>query len=387
MNIKEVITSFNMNSTVVSYIDAHSFPEEDKLYFPSVSKPTCIGAYSVSPFESFERNVSRMRFIDIPPSYRFPLNLRNPNRQVEPLKPPQERIDNMLIFIESMWQKLLRKDDTRLVVNADVVCTKEVLELIMFAPFEYKYGWTLGVSRFRKTIYICVLDRNQPDNFDQDNLRRVMQEDWLKNLRKQCLSDNGKGKPNKRDVSDENSRCNAAFSFELNGQHILFDSPVIAEFDPNKFSTQSYAWSDLQLRVDNMTRNEWAVHNRTESIKWWIRSFLIGMDHIYVANRDDNAFVRSIKRTPIQDLYRDSDETKPFYSTHFLKRFLSCITQVMGEIDNPSTVYTFEYDAKLGKVTHRGLEGRNQHTFVADWFRLMLDDRLEDAHELQRMNN
>lgn len=81
------------------------------------------------------------------------------------------------------------------------------------------------------------------------------------------------------------------------------------------------------------------------------------------------------------------DETKPFYSTHFLKRFLSCITQVMGEIDNPSTVYTFEYDAKLGKVTHRGLEGRNQHTFVADWFRLMLDDRLEDAHELQRMNN
>lgn len=51
-------------------------------------------------------------------------------------------------------------------------------------------------------------------------------------------------------------------------------------------------------------------------------------------------------------------------------------------MDNPSTVYTFEYDAKHGNVSHRAFEGRNQHTFVADWFRLMLDDHLEDAHEL-----
>lgn len=188
MNIREVITSLNMNPTIVPYIDAHSFPEEDKQRFPIVSKPTCIGAYSISPFGSFEKNVSRMRFIDIPPSHRFPLRLRDPDRQVEHTKPPQETIDNMLMFIESMWIKLLKKDDTRMTVNADIVCTKEVLELIMFAPFEYKYGWTLGVSRFRKTIYICVLERSHPDNFEKDNLKRVMQEDWLKNLRRQCLS-------------------------------------------------------------------------------------------------------------------------------------------------------------------------------------------------------
>lgn len=71
-------------------------------------------------------------------------------------------------------------------------------------------------------------------------------------------------------------------------------------------SKQPHAWSDLQLRVDNMTRSEWAVHNRTESIKWWIRCFLLGMEHIYVANRDENAFVRTIKRTQIRDLYKDA---------------------------------------------------------------------------------
>nr|XP_017108546.1 protein cutoff isoform X2 [Drosophila bipectinata] len=224
-----------MNPTILTNIDAHSFPEEDKKTFPNVTSPKCIGSYSISPFGSFENNNDRMRYIAIPPPKRFPLPLRNQERQVVPIKPPQETIDNTLLFIESMRSSLLKVVDMRVVVNAAFVCPKEVLELIMFAPFENKYGWTLGATRFRGTLYLCVLEKCEPDNFDQDNLERVMKANWIRNLRMQVLSDNGQRQPCSRDMSDENNRFNAAFTLTLNDQTIIFDSPVLAEIKPNQY--------------------------------------------------------------------------------------------------------------------------------------------------------
>lgn len=58
-------------------------------------------------------------------------------------------------------------------------------------------------------------------------------------------------------------------------------------------------------------------------------------------------------------------------------RLLGCITQIVAQIDCPSTVYLFEFDAKLGEVAYEVFEGRNEHTFLADWYRMMLDEHLE----------
>ncbi|KAH8321706.1 hypothetical protein KR074_012472 [Drosophila pseudoananassae] len=373
-----------MNPNFLSNINAHSFPDEDKKNFPTVTQPTCIGSYSISPFGSFENNESRMRYIVVPPPQKFPLPLRNQERQVEPLKPPQEMIDNTLLFIEQMRTKLLKVDDIHVVVDAAIVCTKEVLELIMYAPFENKYGWTLGATRFRGTLYLCVVEKCEPKNFDHDNLERVLKANWLRNLHLQCLSDNGKGQPCSRDVSDENNRFNGVFTFSVQNQRIIFDSPVLADMNPNHSS--SFEWSDLKLRQDNMSRSEWAVHNRTDCLKWWINSFLLNLENIYIALRDENAFVSSIKRARPRDTYKDTDPFAPYYCTHFLVRLLNCISTVMGHIDNASTVYTFEYDAKTGMVSQNAFEGRNQYTFIGDWFRTMLDEHWEDLKD-QKIKN
>ncbi|KAH8275132.1 hypothetical protein KR026_000466, partial [Drosophila bipectinata] len=366
-----------MNPTILLNIDAHSFPEEDKKTFPNVTSPKCIGSYSISPFGSFENNNDRMRYIAIPPPKRFPLPLRNQERQVVPIKPPQETIDNTLLFIESMRSSLLNVVDMRVVVNAAFVCPKEVLELIMFAPFENKYGWTLGATRFRGTLYLCVLEKCEPDNFDQDNLERVMKANWIRNLRMQVLSDNGKRQPCSRDMSDENNRFNAAFTLTLNDQSIIFDAPVLAEIKPNQY-VSAIEWTDLKLRQDSMNRNEWAHHNRTDAIKWWIDSYLLKLDNMYIAHRDENAFVSTIKRTGAGEMCKELDPVVAYYCCNFMARLLNCISNVMVHVDNPSTVYTFEYDAKTGKVAQRAFEGRNQYTFVADWFRIMLDEHWED---------
>ncbi|KAH8401433.1 hypothetical protein KR009_005449 [Drosophila setifemur] len=368
------------NCTVLN-INAHNVPEEDKHRFPTLSKPKSLGGYSVSPLGFFENNMDRMRYIVIPQANNFPFSLRNNEDRQRAKSAQEEDIDNMLLYIESKQQSFLKIINMRAEVNADIVCTSEVLELMMSAPYESKNGWALGVTRYRNTTYICRVDRVEPNPFDSDNLTRIMQADWLSNLHKRCLFDNGMGLPNANQSLEESSRFNGVFSFELNGKRILFDSPVLAEQSPYQFNG-SYIWTDLQLRTSNMNRDEWSIHNRTEAIKWWIKCFLLGIESIYIAYRDENDLVHCIKKTAVRDLWKECEnDWSPYVCANFMVRLLGCITQIMAPVDCPSTVYTFEFDANQGKVAYKAFEGRNEHTFVADWFRVMVDEFTADATE------
>ncbi|XP_016985862.1 protein cutoff [Drosophila rhopaloa] len=360
-------------------INAHLWSEEDKHLFPTISKPVSHGGFSLSPTGQFERNIKRLGFIVVPPNNRFPLSLRDNESAQNPVKIPKFLLDNILLFIESSRFSFLKPANMRVEVNAHIVCTSEVLELMMCAPYENKTGWTLGVSRYRNTMYICRVDSGQTDPFDQDNLRRIMQERWLKKLHKYCVFENGIVVPNNKQSSEEAGAFHGVFSFDLNGKRVLFDSPVLAELNPNGFCGPAQNWAELQLRLVHMNRLDWTAHNRTEALKWWVKCFLLGIENLYIAHRDDNAFVHNIQKTSVRDLWKDCEKD---WSTgvcaNFMVRLLGCMSQVMAPIDCASTVYLFEYDATQGKVAYKAFQGRNQYTFVADWFRMMLDEHQED---------
>ncbi|KAH8280495.1 hypothetical protein KR018_008605, partial [Drosophila ironensis] len=386
---------------IVPNLNAHTVPEEDKHRFPNISKPITMGSYSVSPSGHFERNNSGMRYIVLPPPHKFPLNLREIPAPIIPHDPePEETIDHLLMYIESTRYTFLKPSQMCVQVNADVVCTAKVLELIMSAPYEHKRGWTLAATRYRNTTYISCVEQAQLESFHHDNLRRILHATWLHSLRKMCLfggyttgiltqkkptymlpflADNAMGHPNQNEATEGSNRLNAVLSFELNGMHILFDSPVLAELAPHAFDGKQHVWAELQLRQDNMNRTEWATFNRIDGIKWWIKGLLLGIETFHVGLRDENAVVRSIKKVSMRDLYSDSETGwSPFVCANFLGRFMGAITQIMAQVDCPNTVYTFEFDATHGNVEYTGFEGRNEHTFVADWFRQMLDEHFED---------
>ncbi|XP_017049882.1 protein cutoff [Drosophila ficusphila] len=377
LRIRLTKATLNMASNYqLMNIFPHSWTEEDKLSFPTISKPISHGGFSLSPNGQFERNSHRMHYIVVPPIQHFPLSLRDNDTTRNQHKMPELLLDNMLQFIESSRFSFLKAMNMRVVVDAHVVCTSEVLELIMCAPYEHKSGWSLGVTRYRNTMYICRMDSVQPNAFDQDHLKQVMEESWLMTLRKHCLKESGTGAlNNKRSLG---GRFHGVFSFDLNGNRILFDSPVLAEPNPNEGGSNPN-WAELQMRLVHMSRQDWAIHNRTEALKWWVKCFLLGIESLYIAHRDEHAFVHNIQKTSARDLWKSCDQ---FWSTHvcanFLLRFLAYISQVMAPIDCPSTVYLFEFDAKQGILAYKPYPGRNQFTFVADWYRMMLDEHAED---------
>ncbi|XP_017011015.2 protein cutoff [Drosophila takahashii] len=370
-----------MNSNfLILNIDVHSWTEQDVHVFPTISKPVSHGGFILSPTGHFERNAQGMRFIVMPSSNRFPISLRSNEPQVQ-RKNHQVLLDNMLQFIESTRFSFLKvNSNMRVELNAHIVCTSEVLELMMCAPYENKSGWSLGVSRYRNTMYICRLDSEQPDAFDGDNFRKVMQESWLRKLHKYCVFENGVVEPRNQQSPEETGCFHGVFSFDLNGNRVLFDSPVLAELNPNGFNGPAHNWAELQLRLVHMNRADWATHNRTEALKWWVKCFLLGIESLYIAHRDENAFVLNIQKTSVRDLWKDCEKD---WSTgvcaNFMVRLLNSISQIMAPIDCPSTVYLFKFDPTRGKVAYQAFQGRNQYTFLADWFRTMLDDHMEDT--------
>ncbi|KAH8345471.1 hypothetical protein KR084_002114 [Drosophila pseudotakahashii] len=381
-------------------MDVHSWTEEDVHVFPTISKPISHGGFILSPTGHFERNVQGMRFIVLPSNNRFPISLRSNEPQVQ-VKKPQILLDNMLQFIESTRFSFLKvANNMRVEVNAHIVCTSEVLELMMCAPYENKSGWSLGVSRYRNTMYICRLDSDQPDAFEGDNFRKVMQESWLRKLHKYCvfgwwclektstplifyifiLLENGVVEPRNQQSPEEAGCFHGVFSFDLNGNRVLFDSPVLAELNPNGFNGPTHNWAELQLRLVHMNRVDWSAHNRTEALKWWIKCFLLGIESLYIAHRDENAFVHNIQKTSVRDLWKDCEKDwSAGVCANFMVRLLSSMSQIMAPIDCPSTVYLFKFDPTQGKVAYKAYQGRNQYTFLADWFRTMLDEHIEDT--------
>ncbi|KAH8285386.1 hypothetical protein KR054_008502 [Drosophila jambulina] len=387
-------------------LSPHAISAEDKSQFPIMSMPESLGGYSLSSLGLLENHMRKMRFIVVPPAQNFPLYLRDTDH-AKNVKLSERHLHNLLEYIvqSSPQANFLRAINMRMHVNADIVCTSEVLELMMRAPYEHKVGWTLAVSRFRNTTYICrVASPQTEDAFEEHNLRRIMQEARLRKLHQYCLSgkvlslleskkskccvflENGLVLPDGNLLCEEPDRFNGVFSIYINGRRVVFDSPVLAEICPNQFNGPDYTWSELQLRQDNMNRLEWAEHNRTEAIKWWCKCFLLNIQNFFVAHQNENACVHTIKRTCLRDLWKACEnEWSTNVCANFMVRLLGCITQIMGHIDCLSTVYLFEFDARQGVMAYEVFEGRNGHSFLGDWFPMNLDERLEDMLDPMNM--
>lgn len=59
------------------------------------------------------------------------------------------------------------------------------------------------------------------------------------------------------------------------------------------------------MRLDTMSRAEWSAHNRNEVLKWWVESFLVGIEKVYIAYHDKEGYVQKIKHTMVRELWRE----------------------------------------------------------------------------------
>lgn len=169
-------------------INVRSHPS-DKQSFPQIKQPNFVGDYSLSPDGHFENSGARIRFLgELPP------NLTNFSVKTTDDIPPDDAdgdcsstetyLDNMFYFLASSQERF------QLQADVDIVCTRDVLQVLMCSPYDYKRNWIIAVSKYRNTIYMCQVHSTQSTasaSFDFEQLKRNLKSLSLKKLRQNCL--------------------------------------------------------------------------------------------------------------------------------------------------------------------------------------------------------
>lgn len=147
-----------------------------------------LGEYSLSPEGDFENSSSRKRYMDQRSVYLCPVSLNapgdTPQEEIKSVCTSSIYLDNMFFFLRYSNEKLL------LLLDHEFICNRNVLELVMCAPYDNTNNWTLAVSKYRNTIYMCQIQNDAcgAPRFDHEQLKKTL---WMKKLRQHCLESMG----------------------------------------------------------------------------------------------------------------------------------------------------------------------------------------------------
>ncbi|KAH8416225.1 hypothetical protein KR222_011643, partial [Zaprionus bogoriensis] len=346
----------------------------DKMSFPQIKHPKFVGEYSLSPEVHFENSGARIRYLAQLPANLAQFSIKTNEDVAQNDNANCGYLDNMFYFLACSQERL------QLLADIDIVCSREVLQLLMCSPYDYKLNWAIAVSKYRNTIFMCQVPHQRQaaaPSVDYDLLKKNIKLAWLKKLRQNCLlaMDNNIVLPGGYHSRQESGQYYGVFNMDICGIRLLFDAPVFAQQCQNSFIGVPKTFVDLQLRSDTMNRAEWTAHNRSEVLVWWVQCFLVGIDHIYIAYHDDEGTVHRIKNTAVRELWEEcKNDWSPNLCANFLARFLGTVKKLLLPVNSASSVYLFEYDAKNGHISYKVTEECNEHSFIPDWFRALLGE-------------
>ncbi|XP_034653091.1 protein cutoff [Drosophila subobscura] len=365
---------------IILNLKPHVITQEDRTVFPTFSKPQTHGGFSLSPDGKFEKNENRKRYLFVPPMGKIQVHLGDSEaRRSQRLHLLQPSLDNILLYMEGKGTAFLHtKDQVNVEVNHDIVCSSEVLELILRTPYEKEESWTLAITKYRNTIYISPVVLSEPNNSPM----KEMNAEWIETLRRHFLSEKPNTLPEPRGSMEQTGQYHGVFSVTINGKRFIFDAPVLAESVLNYANVKPETkeiFTDLQIRPDNMSVDEWTAHNRSQALKWWIKCFIVGIENIHVAYVNRHIIAHTIEKISVRKIFRDCETVwLPHVCFNFMARLVENICSFTASIDCHKTVYLLTFDAIPGKISYKCYPGRSQFTFIPDWFRIMLEERKED---------
>ncbi|XP_034110295.1 protein cutoff [Drosophila albomicans] len=352
----------------------------DEDTFPVVKEPINVGVYSVSPEGVFENCNKRMRFFQPLVTCPFALGANENLLQDEDVA-NRSYLDTLLLFLTSTQER------RQMIRNTEFVCSRDVLVLLLCTPYDRKKKWSIAVSKYRNTIYMCLVpDEDVVEQLDNRRIRILYKNSLLKKLQQHCLVSRVEDLNRIEDYEQrtENGQLYGVFKTTFGDSHLLFDAPVIAE-NTNNYALngklkncsltntdsigQPTTFVDLRLRQDTMSGPEWVAHYTNEMILWWAECFLTGIKTIHVAQHDKDLIVKRFHDLVARDFHLECKKHWSSYAcANFMSRFLMDIKKLMAPVDSPNAVYMVEYDPKGEGITYRVEAERNEHTFIPDWY-------------------
>ena len=338
--------------------------------FPKFSKPYLEGAFSIDRNRIYQNTFSNLKYLKIPSKINFDLNRGDDDYVDKPSSAENEQITQLLNFI--LHNKDVIRDQKK---RPDFICFRGLLRLLMSTPYEPNEQWIVIATKFKNTIYLCSIETQLKK---AEKMRRTARD--IKFCRfgfkfENCVLSHDPSKPapgSSQPVIEAEEFC-AMYSAEIDGKKILYGAEMDGVIGANGSCQTLEELRKLEMvevKVKRRENNERQLTNfyRFKARNWFLQSFLVGIDKIFVGIRNDEGIVNEVKTISTKELSGEAKQYNYWHGTvaaNFLNDFLKKVAKDMKNVDDARSVYRYQYDTRVSDfVTHQQVDDGRKFAFL-----------------------
>ena len=250
--------------------------------------------------------------------------------------------------------------------KSEFVCWRGLLTKVAASPYDaggkFDDGLKIVAQKFCDVIYLHEFPTEQALKKQEhlDDRQKLMQY-WGMKFESYLTAKSGE-KPDIEEQLNLNNEFGVVVSSKLGSHSIMFGGEV----DCSLSSHNKY----VELKTTREFSHE--GHRRSfrkfKLMKWWLQSFLIGIEDIFYGLRNDEGFVKQCKWLKVSDIpqiiKQDRDSWRPGLCLTFLDEFLTFVKESVTESLVPH-VFTRSPGAKEFRMV---VDRKGENKFLPRWF-------------------
>lgn len=349
--------------------------------FPIIRKPHIIGYFSLNGEREYIPSAENLKYLKLPKdinNVNFDLNHGYENVIPKPASTSDEGLKHLLEFIIQNKQKLITRNDgpDKRYLEADFICYRGLLRLVMCSPFERRDDWCILATRYKGNIYLC---QRETEMKKMQKLNET--EQWKRigsygfKFEQYILADDPEDEPDILAPVNESEEFNCVLRTRLEGLDLLYGAEMDGIVSNEKCDLTSVDLNTLE-HVEVKVRRKETTYRQGQNflkfnlVKWWCQSFLVGIQRIYMGLRNDEGIVKEIQVLDVSSLPKMAKEYwSPAVCVDFLNEFLNMVKKTLRNTNCPYSVFEFYWNpANQKSITYRYHEGNNDLSFLPDWY-------------------
>ncbi|XP_048512941.1 decapping and exoribonuclease protein-like [Athalia rosae] len=342
--------------------------------FPNFSRREVIGYYSLDGNRKFMPSTAQLKYLVRPSDINTEIDLKKGYHlyQRKPAAADEEKLENLLYWILLHTPKIRANQGSDRWLQPHFICYRGLLTTICCSPFEKKEGWIICASKWRGTIYLNAFDtvekQHYKKNISEDELKFMS---WGYKFEQYLLTGSPGQIPDTSQAVNEALQFNCIFKSTL-AEHKLLYGAEIDGVVSDEVLVEPIAWENIKL-VELKTKKimhlpkQHHLFRKTNLMKWWCQSFLVGIENVLCGFRDDNGFVRKITSFNVAEMpIMSKGLWDASTCINFGNDFLRFVKSVVKE-DYDKNVYKFEW-APGRNVQVEVFPGECEYSVLPQWF-------------------
>lgn len=339
--------------------------------FPKFQRPHPVGCYSLDSDRNYIDSRINIQYLHLPKStFKFDLNEGYSN--YEEAERRDEKLDTILQFIERNWKNVTHSEEKRLI--ADFVCFRGLLTQILISPYFTRDSWSILATRYKDTVYLidhCSQEKLEAKKSTTEYQKRCCY--YGHKFEQFVLTPDPAQEPKPTEALNEKKEFAVVFKGGLGKFRLLYGAEIDGvdesqDLGDDIVPLERLRLTEVKTKMWDATERQYNNFLKYKLPKWWCQSFLVAIERIHYGLRTDDGFVEKMDSLDVSRIPKMcQSEWSASVMMTFLQDFLQLIENVMTNVDDPHTVYKFNYNNPVKRsITYEIYRDKNEYSFLPE---------------------